>query len=60
MKKRLYLCTRKNGEVIFKKPEEKYFKKDLVNWKKGYTFAPANEATSSLRNIDNTAQKDLD
>ena len=31
MKKRLYLCTRKNGEVIFKKPEEKYFKKDLVN-----------------------------
>ena len=27
MKKRLYLCTRKNGEVIFKKPEEKFFKK---------------------------------
>ena len=60
MKKRLYLCTRKNGEVIFKKPEKKYFKKYLVEREKGYTFAPAKRATSSLRNIDNTAQKDLD
>ena len=59
MKKRLYLCTRKNGE--WKNEAEKIFlKKNLEEWKKGYTFAPANEATSSLRNIDNTAQKDLD
>lgn len=43
MKKRLYLCTRKNSEVIFKKPEKKYFKKYLVERKKGYTFAPAKE-----------------
>ena len=42
------------------KPEKKYFKKYLVEWKKGYTFAPAKRARSSLRNIDNTAQKDLD
>ena len=40
--------------------EKKYFKKYLVKWKKGYTFAPAKRARSSLRNIDNTAQKDLD
>ena len=60
MKKRLYLCTRKNSEVIFKKPEKNIFKKYLVEWKKGYTFAPAKRARSSLRNIDNTAQKDLD
>ena len=39
---------------------KKYFKKYLVEWKKGYTFAPAKERLSSLRNIDNTAQKDLD
>jgi len=37
MKKRLYLCTRKNDEVVFKKPEK-----------------------NILKNIDNTAQKDLD
>ena len=59
MKKRLYLCTRFQNKRA-QKETEKIFKKDLVNWKKGYTFAPANEATSSLRNIDNTAQKDLD
>ena len=34
--------------------------KNFGGYEKGYTFAPANEATSSLRNIDNTAQKDLD
>ena len=28
MKKRLYLCTRKNGGVIFKKPE-KFFLKNI-------------------------------
>ena len=39
---------------------KKIFKKYLVEWKKGYTFAPATKARSSLRNIDNTAQKDLD
>ena len=39
---------------------EKYFKKYLVERKKGYTFAPSKRARSSLRNIDNTAQKDLD
>jgi len=55
----LYLCTRFQNERA-QKETEIFFKKDLVNWKKGYTFAPANEATSSLRNIDNTAQKDLD
>ena len=43
-----------------KMKRKKFFKKDLVVSKKGYTFAPANKATSSLRNIDNTAQKDLD
>ena len=59
MKKRLYLCTRKNGEVI-NEAWKKYFKKYLVERKKGYTFAPAKRARSSLRNIDNTAQKDLD
>ena len=59
MKKRLYLCTRKKDEGD-KWSWKKYFKKYLVEWKKGYTFAPANKATSSLRNIDNTAQKDLD
>ena len=37
-----------------------FLKKDLVVSKKGYTFAPAKRARSSLRNIDNTAQKDLD
>ena len=26
MKKRLYLCTRKNGEVIFKKPKKIFLK----------------------------------
>ncbi len=26
MKKRLYLCTRKNGEVIFKKPKKNILK----------------------------------
>ena len=26
MKKRLYLCTRKNSEVIFKKPEKNILK----------------------------------
>ena len=26
MKKRLYLCTRKNGEVVFKKPEKNILK----------------------------------
>ena len=40
--------------------QKKYFKKYLVEWKKGYTFAPSKRARSSLRNIDNTAQKDLD
>ena len=40
--------------------KKNFLKKDLVVSKKGYTFAPANKATSSLRNIDNTAQKDLD
>ena len=43
-----------------KMKQKKYFKKYLVVSKKGYTFAPAKRATSSLRNIDNTAQKDLD
>jgi len=55
----LYLCTRFQNKRA-QKETKIFFKKDLVNWKKGYTFAPANEATSSLRNIDNTAQKDLD
>ena len=59
MKKRLYLCTRKKEEGD-KWSQKKYFKKYLVEWKKGYTFAPAKRARSSLRNIDNTAQKDLD
>jgi len=59
MKKRLYLCTRKKDEGD-KWSRKKYFKKYLVEWKKGYTFAPAKRARSSLRNIDNTAQKDLD
>ena len=59
MKKRLYLCTRKKDEGD-KWSLKKYFKKYLVEWKKGYTFAPAKRARSSLRNIDNTAQKDLD
>ena len=26
MEKRLYLCTRKNGEVVFKKPEKNILK----------------------------------
>ena len=26
MKKRLYLCARKNGEVVFKKPEKNILK----------------------------------
>ena len=39
---------------------EKYFKKIFGRVEKGYTFAPAKRARSSLRNIDNTAQKDLD
>ena len=39
---------------------EKFFKKKIGGVKKGYTFAPSKRARSSLRNIDNTAQKDLD
>ena len=45
---------------VINEAKKKYFKKYLVEWKKGYTFAPAKRAKSSLRNIDNTAQKDLD
>ena len=47
------------GATLIKR-RKKYFKKYLVELKKGYTFAPAKRAKSSLRNIDNTAQKDLD
>ena len=44
----------------FQEARKIFFKKYLVERKKGYTFAPAKRARSSLRNIDNTAQKDLD
>ena len=61
LKNLLYFCTRfRQGSDAHKKEEKKYFKKYLVERKKGYTFAPAKRARSSLRNIDNTAQKDLD
>lgn len=45
---------------VINEAEKNILKKYLVEWKKGYTFAPAKRARSSLRNIDNTAQKDLD
>ena len=48
MKKRLYLCTRKKDEGD-KWSQKKYLKKYLVEWKKGYTFAPAKRATKFIK-----------
>ena len=43
MKKRLYLCTRKNGEVIFKKPEKNFLKKIWRSEKKVIPLHPQKE-----------------
>ena len=45
---------------VINEAEKNILKKIWRSEKKGYTFAPAKRARSSLRNIDNTAQKDLD
>jgi len=44
-KKRLYLCTRFQNERAQRKRLKIFFEKDLVNWKKGCTFAPAKMAS---------------
>ena len=43
MKKRLYLCTRKNDEVVFKKPEKNILKNIWQSGKKVIPLHPQKE-----------------